>query len=740
MAIKLYGFSKNGRLKFSQKLGVFAEKLATFMLGKSVFAATAETKRRIALLAGISLVGCTTLLIFGMVALFQSSYLLGAFDVLMAVVLILNLVDARVRQQYPANITLGVTLTSIFYIYLYTNGGLNQTAYVWYFTYPLIACVMLGHKKGAIAAALMTIPVIAIMVFRPSHAFFASYTFDFEFRFLCSYLVVGIFSVLIENSAEANRKELHQVNQNLEHLISVKTKELMVEIEERNRTQSQLIESEHSYRTMFEKSVNGVFLIDRSSGRYLDANPAAERLTGRSHSELCGLSLEDVTPFLSMDHLEDLFSADFSVHTKNVSYFQPDGNSREAVLKATPLNNKLVMVIAEDVTELKVAENERIKLQTQLHQAKRLESIGTLAGGIAHDFNNILSSIMGYTELSLLGVSKGSQLEKYMQEVLTAGKRARDLVAKILTFAKQKEGEMKPVRVDLIVLEVLELLRSSLPSYINISHNIKAEAVVMAEESQIHQILMNLCTNATHAMENRAGVLTVHVSKTIIDSSSSTSLNGLMQGEYVKVQVIDTGRGIEPKVITSIFEPYYTTKGIGKGTGLGLSVVHGAVKTLGGEIFVTTELGKGTEFTLYLPAAKQKYTKEKLDNEDLPGGKERILIVDDEPTIVDSLSVILESLGYAVTTKTCSLEAFDLFSSKPDAFDLVITDMTMPYMTGELLAGKLLEMRPKLPILLCTGYSNSINEERAMNLGIKGFAYKPVVIRELAKTVRKILD
>jgi nitrogen-specific signal transduction histidine kinase/ActR/RegA family two-component response regulator len=386
-------------------------------------------------------------------------------------------------------------------------------------------------------------------------------------------------------------------------------------------------------------------------------------------------------------------------------------------------------MLCEDITEEK-------SLQNQLQQAQKMESIGSLAGGIAHDFNNILSSIIGFTELALDDVEKGTILEDSLQEVYTAGKRAKDLVKQILAFARQSDEEFKPIHPSSIVREVLKLIRPSIPTSIEIRQNIKSDSLIMGNATQVHQILMNLCTNAAYAMEADGGILDISMKDVMIDGITETE----KPGNYIEITVSDTGVGIAPDILDKIFEPYFTTKGPGEGTGMGLAMVHGIVESYGGRITVDSKPGQGTRFTICLPVIRERQKHSQYETEALPSGKERILFVDDEAPIARMGSQMLERLGYSVTTRTSSVEALELFRLKPDDFDLVITDMTMPNMTGDKFAAALIEIRPEIPVILCTGYSKQLSAERAAEAGIKAYAMKPLARNILAETVRKVLD
>jgi len=397
-----------------------------------------------------------------------------------------------------------------------------------------------------------------------------------------------------------------------------------------------------------------------------------------------------------------------------------------------------IIAISENITERKKAKKDKTILESKLQQAQKMESIGTLAGGIAHDFNNILSSIIGFSELALGDAEKGTDLEDDLQEIRNAGLRAKDLVKQILTFARQTDEEVKPIQVNVITFEVLKFIKSSIPSTIQINDKIESDSLIMGSPTQIHQVLMNLCTNAAYAMEENGGILEISVNDTMIDMMAM--IPNLRPGDYIEIKVTDTGMGISPQHIHTIFEPYFTTKPVGEGTGMGLAVVHGIVESYGGKILVNSTIGQGTCFTIYLPITKKRKVHTHSAKKDLPLGTENILFVDDEAPIAKMGSKVLEQIGYSVTTRTSSVEALELFRSKPQAFDLVITDMTMPNMTGDKMAAKMMKIRSDIPVVLCTGYSKKISKESAADIGIKALVYKPVVKADLAKTVRKVLD
>ena len=384
-----------------------------------------------------------------------------------------------------------------------------------------------------------------------------------------------------------------------------------------------------------------------------------------------------------------------------------------------------------------LAESER-----QMQQVLKLQAIGTLAGGIAHDFNNILFPIIGYTEIAMDDVPEDSPTRRNLEEVLKAANRAKELVQQILTFSRQNARERKPIRVQVIAKEALRLLRASIPKTIEIVSDLTdACHAIMGDPTQIHQVIMNLCTNAYQAMQETGGTLEVRLAETHIGYEETVKRIGIRMGSHLHLSVRDEGVGMEPSVLERIFEPYYTTKEPGKGTGLGLSVIHGIVKKHGGFITVESTPGKGSTFHVYLPTLEDVEAEiEEAAGTARSGGSERILLVDDEPQIVDMEKQLLEKLGYRVTGRTSSTEALETFASQPDQFDLVITDMTMPQMTGDRLARQIWTIRPGIPVILCTGYNEMISEDKAISMGIRKFILKPVDKDELAAAIRSALD
>ncbi|MDY6823976.1 MAG: ATP-binding protein [Thermodesulfobacteriota bacterium] len=391
------------------------------------------------------------------------------------------------------------------------------------------------------------------------------------------------------------------------------------------------------------------------------------------------------------------------------------------------------VVNSRDITEQK-------KMEETFRQAHKMDALGTLAGGIAHDINNILASIFGYAELSLVEANANSELSDHLQRILQAGNRAKELVNQILAFSRQTEQEFKPIQLRLIAKEVFKLIRASLPAFIEVRQNIVSDAVVMGDPTQFHQVLMNLCTNAGHAMEENGGTLTISLTETHLDSDFLQNYPELKPGNYLKLTVSDTGHGIPPHNMSRIFDPFFTTKEQGKGTGMGLAVVHGIISNHQGIILAASDPGQGTEFSVYLPCLEKEEQADPQADTPIPRGTERILFVDDEKTLVEVVRMTLESLGYTVDTRSDSRAALNAYKQNPGAYDLVISDMTMPHMTGDKLARALLAITPSLPIILCTGYSKKIDEEKARQIGIRTLIPKPLLRKDLALAVRSALD
>lgn len=496
------------------------------------------------------------------------------------------------------------------------------------------------------------------------------------------------------------------------------------------------------------RSIGDAVIATDIDGRITLINHAAQALIGCSHKSASGQPLSEIVHLVdekSHSRVTNLVekimdSKGFTSVGKKLTLVSRDGIKRDIADSGQPIVNKNgeiigTVIVFRDITEEKVMEE-------KLRQSHKMESIGTLAGGIAHDFNNILFAIMGFTDLAMLETESNSKLLAYLQKIYKSCNRAKDLVQQILNYGSKTKHEFKPVEIHSVINEAVKLIRASLPSTIKIDLNINSDSKILADATQIYQVVYNLCTNAAHAIQDQMGLIKISLVNEEINKDIPLIHPELKPGKYVKLSVEDSGQGISAEIKHKIFDPYFTTKQLSKGTGMGLSVVHGIITDHEGLISVFSEPGKGTTFDVYFPVLEKRHIQsigiDQLDP--LPTGYENILLVDDEEQVVEMEQQMLEKLGYKVTTQTSSINALELFCSAPENFDLVITDLTMPEMNGYLLTEKLKKIRPNLPIILCSGYNEYGSEGKIEEMGISAFILKPVTMMELSKIARKILD
>lgn len=517
--------------------------------------------------------------------------------------------------------------------------------------------------------------------------------------------------------------------------------ESFIDISELKQAQANLLASEARYRQFFEDDLTGNF-ISSHDGKLLDCNPAfAEILGYESPAEIIGI-----------------FMQDHYLHPENrrllLERLQQKGrlDRYEGVLRHR--NGQPIYIICNLIGEFDAQERlvairgfifddtKRVLLEREIRQAQKLEAIGTMAGGIAHDFNNILAGIIGYTELVLRDIDADHhpKTSRNLRNILSAGERARSLIEKILTFSRQSEGERRPVNLVQTLEEVLQLIRASLPATIAIEHQVLRPATVLADPIQMHQVLMNLCTNAGHAMREHGGTLSISLDAVHLDADFTGPYAELSIGDYACIRIRDTGKGIPAPLLDRIFDPFFTTKKKGEGTGLGLSMVHGIVTAMHGLILVDSIPGSGTVFTIYLPATTEQSGTAQLEQPAIPTGHEHVVYVDDEGFLVDIGTEILRGLGYRVTGFTDSVEALDYLRQHLREVDLVVSDMTMPRLTGLELAGALRELPQPPPVLICTGHTEGLTRADAANLGIRELLMKPVTVNKLAEAVRTVLE
>ena len=530
---------------------------------------------------------------------------------------------------------------------------------------------------------------------------------------------------------------------------------VFLDITARKRAEEELQKQHELLTQLVGTSPVGITFVD-ASGKIIFANTRAEEILGLSKTDITRLEYNalawritdlDGNPF-PMENLPFMQVLKTKKPVKDIQHAieWPDGHRILLSINGAPLisaTNEFGGMVAtfEDITERKLLEIERLKLEERLQQSYKMEAIGSLAGGIAHDFNNILSAVFGFAELAKMKLENKGEIENELDEILKAGVRARDLVKQILTFSRQAGIKREPMVLVPLIKETMKFLRASLPVTIAISQDFPvSDSMIIADPTQIHQVIMNLCTNAAHAMKEKGGRLDVRLAEVELDDTAELDYKGLKRGRYLRLSVTDTGSGIPKEVIKRIFDPFFTTKERGEGTGMGLSVVHGIVKDMGGAISVYSDPGIGTTFNILFPLYKGETVETSALNTLMKTGSGRILFVDDEEGVIVSGRGILEQLGYAITATTSPMEALDLFTSDPGAFDLVLTDLTMPRMTGLELSERLLEIRPHIPIVLCTGFSLGISPERIRDAGIREMVMKPMVASELSEAVYKALN
>lgn len=506
--------------------------------------------------------------------------------------------------------------------------------------------------------------------------------------------------------------------------------------------------ADEKYRIITRAAREAIVMVD-SAARVTFWNPAAEKIFGYNGTAALGRDIHQMlAPEERFSEISQGLAA-FSVggkgcfigQTVEVTALRQDGTEVPVEISLNSVFHDeewQAIAVVRDISERRDAEVERRSLEKQLQQTQKMEALGTLAGGIAHDFNNILASILGYSAMAGRRMPEGSQEQKDLQEVLKAAERAKQLVRQILTFSREHSQEKEPVHLDLVIKEVLQLIRASLPATIDIKVSMQAEGdCVLGSSTQIHQVVMNLCTNAYHAMPD-GGVLSVDLRK---KSLSSFVLAALTPGDYLQLLVSDTGCGIAPEHVDKIFDPYFTTKDVDSGTGLGLSVVHGIVTGLGGYVGVKSTLGEGACFQVLLPCyQEERRATQRTADVAVPGGAEHILFVDDEIGLAQLGQNYLSQLGYQVTIQTSSLTALEKVVADPDKYDLVITDQTMPKMTGLELAKQLKRVAPDLPVILCSGLKYSLETEGVSETSICRFLMKTEMIERLPYLLRGIFD
>lgn len=514
--------------------------------------------------------------------------------------------------------------------------------------------------------------------------------------------------------------------------------EIGIDITERKRAEEERLR----LAAAIEQTQEGVLIADSAlKVRYI--NPGLESITGYSRDEFIG---RNASTFLTgecdgaaCNPMQDVFR-NGNPWSGHLSRAKKDNTGYDAEVTITPVLNASGNIMSYVAIERDVTRE--VKLERDLRQSQKMEALGALAGGIAHDLNNILMPITLNTELALRSAGEIEKISDYLRLVLEAAQRGKDLVKQIISFSRRREQKREPINITPVIKEALKLLKSSLPATIEMREKINDDRIsrVLADPTQIHQVLMNLCTNAAFAMRKTGGVLDVILKSVEVDENFAYSHADLKPGPYLRLSVSDTGEGMDRNTIERIFEPFFSTKDRSEGAGMGLAVVHGIVKNYGGTITVYSEVAKGSTFNIFFPQINASIARKDIALTDLPTGTEHILLVDDEAPVLRSEQNMLESLGYTVIAIRETDEALKLFFTKPNMFDLVITDQTMPVMTGSELSQKLLQVRNDIPIILCTGFSESVDEDKARASGVRELVMKPFTTKEMAETIRRILD
>ena len=730
------------------------------------------------------------MMILGIRHLVFGSFGYGLIDLIAAAVLTGFIISLKFLKNGKPVYRLSIVILLALLLYWIPTGAVQGYASLWALAFPPYAFFLMGKREGLAWTVLLGI--LMTLFFVNPYQMLAVYLYPspYVIRHLFAFIVISVLTYnyesvrmqylaairaegeklvrekerieeakekvdemnsLLEEQMEERKRaesELRRHRDHLEELVRART----LEIEEKSR---KLEDRERLYRLLADNINDLIWSTD------LDLNPT---FLSPSITSMYGYSVEEgmeipigklntpesfeklMAVYLEEMEFEKSGSGDPDRHRiLELEQVKKDGTVIAVELKVTFIRNDDGRAIGlvgvnRDITQRRQTELEKEEMQEQLAQMQKMEALGTLVGGIAHDFNNILAGIMGYTELALTNIEDGST-QKMLKRVLNAGNRATDLVNQILSFSRNQKRVVKPISPADITKEVLKLMRATLPSTIEIKHTINSESYIQADATNIHQVLMNLCTNAAHSMKQKGGVLTINLQDVSLGQDDIPYCHNALPGEYLRISVEDTGIGMTADIQKKAFNPFFTTKGLGEGTGMGLATVHGIVTGLSGFVSLASEPNRGTTVHLFIPIIpKPAEVKSSPVNEPLQGGTERILFIDDEEIIVDLFRDALTGYGYQITAFQDSTFALNHFQQHPDNYDLVVTDMTMPKMTGDEFTKEIHAKRPDIPVIMCTGFSENIDEEKANALNIDAFLYKPINVAKLLKTIRKVLD
>ncbi len=702
---------------------------------------------RRSLMYGISSVGIIFLIILGIIAVVQGGLLLAALDFSAALLLLGLLFLLRIKNYVDLCIRAGVSMMFILYLYLFISGGITGTAFLWSYTFPLFAFFLLGSKKGFRYSSVFFLCCLTVMIVDLNSSMIGLYDMNLVLRFVPSFAVVILFSLIYEKYRESSHQALIELKNNLEKNVADRTEELLQEVQHRKAKERQLRTSEARYRTLYDNSSEGISIISRDM-HFSSANKQLCDQLGYTEEELKTKRPEDIYKRGSSSEFNALLVDVFDSGSANLETEQTarSGDHIPVEIRAQRIvvdNEDAILCTSRDITKRKKQEEEKRNLQEQLHRSSKMEAIGLMAGGIAHDLNNILAGVTGYPELMLLGLPPDSPLVKPLKAVLQSGQRAAAVVTELLTMARGVASVKQPHNCNHLIEEFL-----ATPEAIKITENYpniaiiprlgKTTGSITCSPIHIQKCIMNLLLNAVEAVgDNPKGYVEIETERPNLSQDTLDTLN-LSPGEYVRILIKDNGSGISSHDVKKIFEPFYSKKILGRsGTGLGLTVVWSVVNEHYGAVDVDSS-EQGTTFTIYLPATDDD-SAEKAQNgdqfEDRPTG--HILVVDDEPQLRDIASTMLKSFGYTTKTVNSGEEAIAILQK--EIFDLVLIDMMMePGMNGRQTYEKIIKINPGQKALIASGYSENHDVKRALELGAGGFIKKPYSMRELLLAVQSV--
>lgn len=735
--------------------------------------------RQIRLLNIGTVLGIIVLLALGIVAFIQGNTLLGAIDCGLILVLCIVLFYARQSQNYRFAFYAVIGFYTLMCAYLLMTGGAYQTGYVWYFTFPLIACFGLGSRKGAIATAILMVPTLLLFSLDNPPGIIAAYTVNFKIRFVSAFFMIAALAYVVERVREdtqtrleakntaLNRaiadlhladQKLRQVGEDLEkrveertHQLAVANRHLRQEIKDRRQAEEALRESEEKYRLIAENTADVIAIMDMNL-RLTYISPSARRLQDVPVDELKEQTLDRLLTPDSLQRALAVFTGEMAregtadpgrIRIMELELYKMDGSRFWVETSFSLLRDKdgkaiAILTVSRDISERKRAEEETKLLSEQLQQAQKLESIGTLAGGIAHDFNNLLMSIQGYVTLIRLDLDASHPHYERLQEIEQQVASGANLTRQLLGFAQKGRYEVKVTDMNNLIDKTSSMFNRT-KKEISIKKHLETNLWrVRVDIGQMEQVLINLYLNAGQAMP-AGGTLKLETENVYLNNDQARP-HAVEPGKYVKITVSDNGIGMDEKTLQRIFDPFFTTKGMGRGTGLGLAMVYGIIKGHAGMIDVTSIPGRGTTFTLHLPASDEAMAAVKPVSKAIPKGTETILIVDDEKVVLDVNRQILEALGYGVYAARSGQEAIAYVLENPKEISMVILDMVMPGMSGGDTFDRLRAINPDIPVILSSGYSIDGEAQQILGRGCNSFLQKPFEVEHLSQQIRDILD